>query len=129
MAAPGRQKIGHDKGRAADIDDIPGAGFGAGGSDFSAKNQSSGAPLCFGGGGGAGVTVSPVCFLVISPTDGAHILGINAQASTTADRLVEMLPGAVSKVSGFFAGRKESAPAGAPAADAPASDEDTKPAE
>ena len=104
-------------------------GFGAGGSDFSAKNQSSGAPLCFGGGGGAGVTVSPVCFLVISPTDGAHILGINAQASTTADRLVEMLPGAVSKVSGFFAGRKESAPAEAPAADAPASDEDPKPAE
>ena len=60
---------------------------------------------------------------------GAHILGINAQASTTADRLVEMLPGAVSKVSGFFAGRKESAPAEAPAADAPASDEDPKPAE
>ena len=75
------------------------------------------------------MTVSPVCFLVISPTDGAHILGINAQASTTADRLVEMLPGAVSKVSGFFAGRKESAPAEAPAADAPASDEDPKPAE
>lgn len=80
-------------------------GFASGGSDFHSRHAQQGAPLAFGGGGGAGVTVSPVCFLILSPTEGAQILGVNAQASTTVDRLVEMIPGAIAKVSGFMAGR------------------------
>ena len=32
-------------------------GFGAGGSDFASKHAQAGAPMAFGGGGGAGVTV------------------------------------------------------------------------
>ena len=70
-------------------------GFGAGGSEFASKHAASGSPLAFGGGSGAGVTVSPVCFL-----------GINAQASDTVDRLVEMIPGAINKVSNFVSGFK-----------------------
>lgn len=35
-------------------------GFGAGGSEFASKHAASGSPLAFGGGSGAGVTVSPV---------------------------------------------------------------------
>ena len=70
-------------------------GFGAGGSEFASKHAASGSPLAFGGGSGAGVTVSPVCFLVI-----------NAQASDTVDRLVEMIPGAINKVSNFVSGFK-----------------------
>ncbi len=73
-------------------------GFGAGGSEFASSTR-PGAPLAFGGGGGAGVTVSPVCFLVIGKDGSANILGINAQASDTVDRLVEMIPGAINKVS------------------------------
>lgn len=80
-------------------------GFASGGSDFLPRHAQSGAPLAFGGGGGAGVTVSPVCFLILSPSGDAQILGVNAQASTTVDRLVEMIPGAISKVSGFMNGR------------------------
>ncbi len=38
------------------------------------------------------MTVSPVCFLVIGKDGSANILGINAQASDTVDRLVEMIP-------------------------------------
>ncbi|MFQ9974978.1 MAG: GerW family sporulation protein [Butyricicoccus sp.] len=79
-------------------------GFGAGGSEFASKHAASGSPLAFGGGSGAGVTVSPVCFLVIGRDGSANILGINAQASDTVDRLVEMIPGAINKVSNFVSG-------------------------
>lgn len=81
-------------------------GFGAGGSEFTSKHAASGSPLAFGGGSGAGVTVSPVCFLVIGKDGSANILGINAQASDTVDRLVEMIPGAINKVSNFVSGFK-----------------------
>lgn len=81
-------------------------GFGAGGSDFHSRAAKENAPLCFGGGGGAGVTVSPVCFLVVDSAGDARILPLNAQAETTADRLVEMIPTAVSKVSSFMEGRR-----------------------
>ena len=80
-------------------------GFGSGGSDFGSRHARENTPLCFGGGGAAGVSVTPICFLVISPTGGTHVLGINAQAVNTADRLVEMIPSAVGKVSSFFAKR------------------------
>ena len=81
-------------------------GFGAGGSEFASKHAASGSPLAFGGGSGAGVTVLPVCFLVIGKDGSANILGINAQASDTVDRLVEMIPGAINKVSNFVSGFK-----------------------
>ena len=81
-------------------------GFGAGGSEFASKHAASGSPLAFGGGSGAGVTVSPVCFLVIGRDGSANILGISAQASDTVDRLVEMIPGAINKVSNFVSGFK-----------------------
>ena len=90
--------------------------FGAGGSEFASKHAASGSPLAFGGGSGAGVTVSPVCFLVIGKDGSANILGINAQASDTVDRLVEMIPGAINKVSNFvsgFKGKTEDAAEGA----------------
>ena len=90
-------------------------GFGAGGSEFASKHAASGSPLAFGGGSGAGVSITPVAFLVVSNgnvrtvqlVDGsANILGINAQASDTMDRLVEMIPGAINKVSNFVSGFK-----------------------
>ncbi len=65
------------------------------------------------------MTVSPVCFLVIGTEDGsANILGINAQASDTVDRLVEMIPGCdqqgVHFVSGFGQDRGRSRSGGNP---------------
>ncbi len=77
-------------------------GFGTGGTDFQSKNSKDTSPLCFGGGGGAGVTVSPVCFLVVTSDGDARVLPLNAQAETTADRLVEMLPSAINKFSSFM---------------------------
>ena len=77
-------------------------GFASGGSDVGPNSNKQ----MFGGGSGAGVTVSPVCFLVIGKDGSANILGINAQASDTVDRLVEMIPGAINKVSNFVSGFK-----------------------
>ena len=93
-------------------------GFASGGSDFLPKHAGPAqAPLAFGGGGGAGVTVVPVCFLIITRDGSANILGVNAQACTTIDRLVEMIPGAINKVSNFMEGYKGKAAPAAPEAD------------
>jgi len=81
-------------------------GFASGGSEFSSRKASQDTPPSFGGGGGAGVTVAPVCFLIIGKDGSANILGVNAQASNTVDRLVEMIPGAINRVSSFMEGRK-----------------------
>ena len=81
-------------------------GFGTGGSEMGGKTPKIMGENPFGGGGGAGVTVSPVCFLIIGRDGSANILGINAQASDTVDRLVEMIPGAINKVSNFVSGFK-----------------------
>ena len=37
-------------------------GFGSGGTDFQSRHSKETTPLSFGGGGAAGVTVTPVCF-------------------------------------------------------------------
>ena len=76
-------------------------GIGSGGSDIKAKTGNLNATDGFGGGGGAGVTISPIAFVVISNGE-AKILSINAPANSTADRMVEMVPGVVSKISDMF---------------------------
>ena len=71
-------------------------GFGGGGSDFASKN--GGEP--FGGGVGGGVKVSPVCFLIVK--DGAvRMMPVAEPASSTADRIVEMIPDTLDKISNF----------------------------
>ena len=80
-------------------------GFGAGGSDFQSRNAKDNTPLCFGGGGGTGVSIVPVGFLVVRDGD-AHMLPVNMPAETSADRLIEMIPGAVSSVQNFVSKRR-----------------------
>ncbi len=74
-----------------------GFGFASGGSDFSTKNQKDGSNPNFGGGGGAGVNITPVAFLVIAP-DG-HVSMLNVQQSTlgSIDKAVDMIPGIIDK--------------------------------
>ena len=75
-------------------------GFGGGGSDFVSKNLNK-MENPFGGGAGGGVKVSPVGFLVV--TNGTvRMIPVAAAASTTADRLVEMIPDTLDKVSAFI---------------------------
>lgn len=71
-------------------------GFASGGSDFQSKQQSANAN--FGGGSGAGVKITPVAFVIVK--DGAvRIMKVDPPAATTVDRIVEMAPDLIDKVS------------------------------
>lgn len=77
-------------------------GFAAGGSDLPSKTTTR---ELFGGGGGAGVTIAPIAFLTVSGGN-VKLLPVNPPV-TTADRIVEMVPEAVDKISGFVKSRKK----------------------
>ena len=74
-------------------------GFGGGGSDFVSKNPNK-QDNPFGGGVGGGVHVTPLAFIVIKG-DSVRMLPVAAPANTTADRVVEMVPDVLDKISAF----------------------------
>lgn len=80
-------------------------GLGGGGSDFVSKNVNR-QENPFGGGVGAGVKVTPVAFLIIKEGN-VRMLPVAAPASTTADRLVEMVPDTLDKIAAFIDNRME----------------------
>ena len=73
-------------------------GFGGGGSDF-VNNKGGENP--FGGGVGGGVKVTPICFLIVKDGN-VRMMPVAAPASTTADRIVEMVPDTLDKISAFI---------------------------
>jgi len=76
-------------------------GFAGGGSDFETKNHQAGQNTPFGGGTGAGVNITPVAFVVVK--DGTvKILNVQPPASTTVDRVIELVPEVIDKVSGMI---------------------------
>jgi len=62
------------------LDYLPKSGDGK---DATAKNSKMPAP-CFGGGGGTGVTVTPVCFLVVAADGSVSMMNISAPAAAVA---------------------------------------------
>ena len=75
-------------------------GFGGGGATFGNKKEQT-ADSSVGAGMGAGVKVEPVAFLIIK--DGmVRVMPVAVPAVTTVDRIVEMVPDVVDKVSGFI---------------------------
>ena len=87
-------------------------GFGGGGSDFASKNPAK-QDVPFGGGVGGGVKVTPICFLIVKDGN-VRMMPVAVAANTTADRIVEMVPGVVDQVTGFVnskkAAKEESSP-------------------
>jgi sporulation protein YtfJ len=75
-------------------------GFGGGGSDYVSKNANK-QENPFGGGAGGGVSVTPIAFLIIKDGN-VRMMPVAAPANTTADRLVEMIPDTLDKVSAFI---------------------------
>ncbi len=67
-------------------------GFASGGSDFPSKSNQQ----IFGGGGGAGVTITPVAFLVIS--DGEVTIKHITAFDNAAERVVNLVPEMFDKV-------------------------------
>lgn len=66
-------------------------GYGGGGSDFATKNMPVNRDNSFGGGAGAGIKITPVAFLVIRG-ENVRMLPVAEPASTSVDRLIELLP-------------------------------------
>ena len=77
-------------------------GFGGGGSDFASKNTEN----PFGGGVGGGVKVTPVCFLVVKDGN-VRMLSIPEPANSTTERIVEMLPDTLDKITAYLDSKKE----------------------
>ncbi len=76
-------------------------GFGAGGSEFSAKPlDEKKDQAMFGGGCGGGVSVKPMAFLVIK-NDSIRLLPVTNSLST-ADKVVDMIPDLLTKLNGFI---------------------------
>jgi len=75
-------------------------GFGGGGSDFVSRNVNK-QENPFGGGAGGGIKVTPIAFLIVKDGN-VRMLPVAAPANTTADRLVEMVPDVLDKVSAFI---------------------------
>lgn len=75
-------------------------GFGGGGSDFVSRNVNK-QENPFGGGAGGGVKVTPIAFLIVKDGN-VRMLPVATPANTTADRVVEMVPDVLDKVSAFI---------------------------
>ena len=73
-------------------------GFASGGSDFGGKNP-QGAKM-FGGGGGAGMTITPIAFLAVQ--DGAvKVLHIDSNPNS-ADKIVNAVPELIERIVALF---------------------------
>lgn len=73
-------------------------GFGGGGSDYTSKDTA------FGGGAGGGVKIDPIAFLVVSGGT-VRMLPVPVPANTTPDRIVELIPDTLDKISAFIDSR------------------------
>ena len=78
-------------------------GFASGGSDLPTKKDSKD---CFGGGSGAGVTITPVAFLSIA--NGFVKLIPVEKHDGPVDRVVSMIPEVMNKVSDYINDHKKS---------------------
>ncbi len=87
-------------------------GFASGGADFPSKSTKE----LFGGGGGAGVTITPVAFLVIN--NGEVTLKHITAYDNAAERVVNLVPEMFDKVTGLMNKAKKDVPA-TDAVDAP----------
>ena len=82
-------------------------GIATGGVDYFGKRTTS--TKNFGGGGGTGVTVSPVGFLVIEPSGKVDLLNINYEPKDPLSQivgLIESSPELIEKFKNLFSGKK-----------------------
>ena len=90
-------------------------GFASGGVDYLGKNTQNTSHTVnnFGGGGGTGLTVSPVAFLVVSPHGEVQLLNVNEPTSDRSDPvsqivgLLDRSPELIEKLKAIFAKKSE----------------------
>jgi sporulation protein YtfJ len=96
-------------------------GFASGGLDYVPKSEKEAATklpkpnheTCFGGGGGTGVSVTPVCFLVVKPDGNVTLLNVNnptamplkgaASTINSVSNFIEKTPDIISRFMALFA--------------------------
>lgn len=78
-------------------------GLGGGGCDL--VTDKAGAKEPFGGGIGAGIKVTPLCFLIVKDGN-VRMVSVPEPASSTADRIVEMVPDTLEKLSDYLDAKK-----------------------
>lgn len=76
-------------------------GFASGGSDFPSKSNVE----LFGGGGGAGITITPVAFVVIN--NGNVTIKSVPSGDNPAEKIISVVPEVVDTVSGLINKNKE----------------------
>ncbi len=76
-------------------------GLATGGSDFGGKGN----PVKFGGGGGAGVSITPIAFIVVKNGD-VKMLQIYKDESS-ANKAIGMIPELFDKISSLFKKKEE----------------------
>ena len=88
-------------------------GYASGGLDF-AKKDAEQKPNNFGGGGGTGITVTPVAFLVVAPNGEVNVLSVNTSNSqapadtvTQVVGLIEKSPELIERVKSVFTKKNE----------------------
>ena len=76
-------------------------GFASGGSDLPTQAAEK-----FAGGAGAGVTVKPVAFIVISRDGDVKLMELGSKPSVV-DGIVDAIPGLIEKIKGFVGDKKK----------------------
>ena len=64
-------------------------GFLGGGADYGQKKLSQ--SQSFGGGCGAGISISPVAFLTVSPDSSVNLIPLNSESKAGVDRITNIL--------------------------------------
>ena len=78
-------------------------GFAGGGTDYVSKNVNK-QDNPFGGGIGAGMNVTPIAFLIVKDGN-VRMLPVAVPANTTTERIVEMVPDVLDKLTDFIDSR------------------------
>lgn len=83
-------------------------GLATGGVDYVGKKSVS--DKNFGGGGGTGVTVSPVGFLIVDPSGKVDLLSLNYEPKDPISQVLNFIEGSpelIEKFKGLFSSKKE----------------------
>lgn len=85
-------------------------GYAGGGTDFAGKHTQPNGKNNFGGGGGTGVSVTPVGFLVVSENGRVEMININNPTGandigSSIENIVDKAPEIVEKIKGLFKGK------------------------
>lgn len=83
-------------------------GFASGGLDYNSKNASQEKGSNFGGGGGTGMSVSPLAFIVIKPNGDVSMLNVNTPTTPASDpvqtvsEFIDKTPEFIEKIKTIF---------------------------